>query len=205
MLEELIANMRFLGEPVVPGNIIFRQRGTKWFPGENCGIGRDHTIFALAKGFVRYYKDPFKHPKRKYIGVALTKEDDLPTLPTEPRRRRLGMDAVPLFMPEPDSVDVEDEIKPRRAKDGTLLRMGKNYAFSVTNWEIGRIAEREGVTKRVRPFDHKDRWLAWTKRVTRRKANTERIALMGSGKKKKNNKQKNKAAGLARAQAMSKK
>ncbi|KAI4159564.1 MAG: hypothetical protein LQ342_006474 [Letrouitia transgressa] len=45
-------------ELVVPGNIIFRQRGTHWYPGENCGMGRDHTIFAKAKGYVIYYKDP---------------------------------------------------------------------------------------------------------------------------------------------------
>ncbi|KAL8902283.1 MAG: hypothetical protein Q9207_004788 [Kuettlingeria erythrocarpa] len=43
---------------VVPGNIIFRQRGTHWYPGENCGMGRDHTIFAKEKGYVVFYKDP---------------------------------------------------------------------------------------------------------------------------------------------------
>jgi len=45
---------KFGGEIVVPGNIIIRQRGTKWHPGENVGIGRDHTIFALVDGNVTY-------------------------------------------------------------------------------------------------------------------------------------------------------
>ncbi|KAL8929511.1 MAG: hypothetical protein Q9208_001180 [Pyrenodesmia sp. 3 TL-2023] len=43
---------------VVPGNVIFRQRGTHWYAGENCGMGRDHTIFAKEKGYVVFYKDP---------------------------------------------------------------------------------------------------------------------------------------------------
>ncbi len=43
---------RFGGEYVISGNIIVRQRGTKFHPGENVGIGRDHTIFATAEGFV---------------------------------------------------------------------------------------------------------------------------------------------------------
>src|SRR5690348_11634552 len=40
------------GQYVVPGNIIIRQRGTKFHPGNNVGIGRDHTIFATIEGFV---------------------------------------------------------------------------------------------------------------------------------------------------------
>ncbi|MCF6326151.1 MAG: 50S ribosomal protein L27 [Devosiaceae bacterium] len=47
---------KFGGEIVVPGNIIIRQRGTKWHPGENVGIGRDHTIFALVDGNVTFSK-----------------------------------------------------------------------------------------------------------------------------------------------------
>jgi len=45
---------KFGGEKVVPGNIIVRQRGTKWKPGDNVGLGKDHTIFALVEGHVSY-------------------------------------------------------------------------------------------------------------------------------------------------------
>jgi large subunit ribosomal protein L27 len=45
---------KFGGEHVVPGNIIIRQRGTKWHPGRNVGMGRDHTLFALIEGKVRF-------------------------------------------------------------------------------------------------------------------------------------------------------
>ena len=45
---------KYGGELVIPGNIIARQRGTKWHPGENVGIGKDHTIFATAQGTVDF-------------------------------------------------------------------------------------------------------------------------------------------------------
>jgi large subunit ribosomal protein L27 len=45
---------KFGGEAVLAGNIILRQRGTKWKPGRNVGLGRDHTIFALIDGQVEY-------------------------------------------------------------------------------------------------------------------------------------------------------
>ena len=42
------------GQAVVPGNIIYRQRGTKIFPGKNVGIGKEHTLFALTSGKVEF-------------------------------------------------------------------------------------------------------------------------------------------------------
>jgi large subunit ribosomal protein L27 len=45
---------RFGGEYVIPGNIIVRQRGTKFHPGHNVGIGKDHTIFATMEGYVTF-------------------------------------------------------------------------------------------------------------------------------------------------------
>ena len=45
---------KYGGEKVTPGNIIVRQRGTKWKPGDNVGLGKDHTIFALIEGQVKF-------------------------------------------------------------------------------------------------------------------------------------------------------
>jgi large subunit ribosomal protein L27 len=45
---------KFGGEDVVSGNIIVRQRGTKWHPGRNVGMGKDHTLFALKDGKVEF-------------------------------------------------------------------------------------------------------------------------------------------------------
>jgi large subunit ribosomal protein L27 len=47
---------KFGGESVVSGNIIVRQRGTKWWSGNNVGIGKDHTIFATSDGKVKFHK-----------------------------------------------------------------------------------------------------------------------------------------------------
>ena len=47
---------KFGGEAVVPGNIIVRQRGTKFWPGKNVGMGKDHTLFALVPGNVKFHK-----------------------------------------------------------------------------------------------------------------------------------------------------
>ncbi|MDO9458978.1 MAG: 50S ribosomal protein L27 [Alphaproteobacteria bacterium] len=45
---------KFGGEHVISGNIILRQRGTKWHPGENVGMGRDHTIYSVIEGHVQF-------------------------------------------------------------------------------------------------------------------------------------------------------
>ncbi len=57
---------KYGGELVQPGNIIVRQRGTKFYPGENVGIGKDHTLFALKKGKVVFQK---KSSGRKFVLV----------------------------------------------------------------------------------------------------------------------------------------
>ena len=47
---------KYAGQLVVSGNILVRQRGTKFYPGENVGIGKDHTLFATAQGVVAFKK-----------------------------------------------------------------------------------------------------------------------------------------------------
>jgi large subunit ribosomal protein L27 len=57
---------KFGGEKVLAGNIIIRQRGTKWHPGTNVGMGTDHTLFALEQGAVSFQK---KANGRTYVSV----------------------------------------------------------------------------------------------------------------------------------------
>jgi len=59
---------KFGGESVVGGNIIVRQRGTKYYPGAGVGIGKDHTLFALAEGRVRFHDGKLG---RKYVSVDM--------------------------------------------------------------------------------------------------------------------------------------
>ena len=58
---------KYGGETVIPGNIIVRQRGTKIHPGENVGIGKDHTIFSVVKGKVKFKKSKLN---RTFVSVV---------------------------------------------------------------------------------------------------------------------------------------
>ena len=59
---------KFGGEAVAAGNIIVRQRGTKWYPGAGVGIGKDHTLFALTDGRVSFRDGKLG---RKYVCVDM--------------------------------------------------------------------------------------------------------------------------------------
>jgi len=58
---------RYGGESVEAGNILVRQRGTRFHAGNNVGIGRDHTLFALSEGTVKFVAKG--SPKRTYVNV----------------------------------------------------------------------------------------------------------------------------------------
>jgi large subunit ribosomal protein L27 len=63
------------GQFVSAGNILIRQRGTKWYPGVNVGLGRDHTIYAKEDGFVQFKKG---YKDRVFINVlAVSYEPEL--------------------------------------------------------------------------------------------------------------------------------
>ena len=63
---------RYGGEHVIPGNIIVRQRGTQWHPGDGVGIGVDHTIFAKVAGQVEFRT---KRGGRTFISVRLPESE----------------------------------------------------------------------------------------------------------------------------------
>ncbi|OJD33394.1 ribosomal protein l27 [Diplodia corticola] len=189
---------------VVPGNIIFRQRGSLWFPGENCAMGRDHTIHATASGYVKYYRDPAKHPKRRYIGVVFERTQTLPSPPHAARRRRLGMMAVP----RADATDALSSVEGERSGDLTHrvhkngvdvkqvpakkkknipeknLTLRPGYMYREANWEIGRIAERAGVADKVSKFVPGDRFKAWRKATARQAKIAEKRSMRGRKVKK---------------------
>jgi large subunit ribosomal protein L27 len=58
---------RYGGESVLAGNIIVRQRGTRFHAGENVGVGRDHTLYALKDGKVKFQHKGL--PKRKFVSI----------------------------------------------------------------------------------------------------------------------------------------
>lgn len=179
---------------MIPGNILYRQRGTLWHPGENVYMGRDHTLHASVPGYVKYYRDPLKHPKRQYIGVALNRDDSLPYPLNAARKRRLGMLAVQMkpvegefgataanlasadlvldtkTTPTPKLRDVPRNMRTEGAK---VTRQG--YAVRQSNWEIGKLMETAG--EKVRDFKKGERFLAWRKSKVRIARNIEKRAL----------------------------
>ncbi|KAK8032053.1 ribosomal protein L27 [Apiospora arundinis] len=118
---------------VIPGNIIYKQRGTKWWPGENVGMGRDHTLHAKVAGYVKYYKDPAKHPDRSYIGVVFNKEDKLPYPLHAMRRRKLGMTAAIITPPAPE---------PEISASG-IPTTDNSYSYREENWRLGTLVRTE--------------------------------------------------------------
>ncbi len=62
---------KFGGEAVIAGNIIVRQRGTKYYPGTGVGIGKDHTLFAIADGRVAFRDGKLG---RKFVHVEMAQE-----------------------------------------------------------------------------------------------------------------------------------
>lgn len=173
--------------------------GTKWFPGENVGIGKDHTLFALEYGYVRYYRDPLKHPKRRFIGVALAKEgpgSELPTPRNAPSRRRLGMYAAPLKTPKSaDEAFLESHMSDSSRPPTQVASISgatppapfnRAGTFRESNISIGMTAERKGV--QVREYDRKDRWLAWRKRGLRIQRGIAAKAARGARKASKGKK-----------------
>ncbi|BAK64773.1 50S ribosomal protein L27 [Sphingobium sp. SYK-6] len=62
---------KFGGQSVIGGNILVRQRGTKFYPGRNVGIGKDHTLFALTEGRVVFHDGKLG---RKFVSVDLMAE-----------------------------------------------------------------------------------------------------------------------------------
>ena len=62
---------KFGGQVVIGGNILVRQRGTKFYPGRNVGIGKDHTLFALIEGRVSFHQGKLG---RKFVSVDMMAE-----------------------------------------------------------------------------------------------------------------------------------
>ncbi|CAE6489281.1 unnamed protein product [Rhizoctonia solani] len=71
---------KFSDQLVEAGNILVRQRGTQFHAGQHVGIGKDHTLFALVPGYVRYYSlpSPTSRGQRRYVGIVQERGEKLP-------------------------------------------------------------------------------------------------------------------------------
>lgn len=95
---------KFGAHAVIPGNIIIRQRGLKYHPGQNVGVGRDHTIYSLIEGFVRFDYNNFK--KHQVVSVVPTRaEATAKKISNKLNRKKIASNAGPLSLD-----DVADSI-----------------------------------------------------------------------------------------------
>ena len=178
-------------------------------------MGRDHTIYALQPGFVKYYRDPRLHPKRQYIGVVFERAQTLPTPVNAARRRRLGMVAVPRMDGyvaggvEVEQVGEEEAVMtPAVATSGAAgLRLTKSEAREAKRRAAsgrvpgGELTMRENYSYgesnydigrsaeragvAVREYRKGDRYMAWRKTSVRRTRAAEKRAIGKGAKGKK--------------------
>lgn len=170
-------------------------------------MGRDHTIFARQAGYVKYYRDPLRHPKRQYIGVVFERDQTLPFPRNAPRQRRLGMVAMPI-VEKPVSAaeqvaattgvirEVVINPAPKPTAEGeSATAAGGRKRRSLKAGQIEKVLRlrpgymyREGnweigraaekANVRVREYRRGDRFLAWRKRVARIARNIEKKAML---------------------------
>ena len=79
----------FGGQVAIPGNIIIRQRGTRFYPGEGVMMGKDHTIFAVEKGIVQFRK---RRGERNYVSVV---SDQLKDSVIPPALKEADVESLP--------------------------------------------------------------------------------------------------------------
>lgn len=180
---DVVANSAVIDQFVIPGNILYKQRGTHWWPGENCIMGRDHTIHSMATGYVKYYRDPQRHPDRKYIGVVFDKADVLPYPVHAERKRKLNMTThtIKAAAEKPELSPSGIPFQVTRVEAGEpdrLLKLRKDYSYREDNWRIGRLVSTTGLkTKRFRTrkqwFRHR-RWRRERELAGQRKAEEKR-------------------------------
>ncbi|KAI3428173.1 hypothetical protein D9Q98_006553 [Chlorella vulgaris] len=89
----------FGGQKCIAGNIIMRQRGTEFHPGTNVGMGRDHTIYSLIEGRVRFSRDT--RTKRRYISVDPPLDSDTAAGAQQQQQQRLVPAATQQLQQQP--------------------------------------------------------------------------------------------------------
>lgn len=104
------------GQVAIPGNIIVRQRGTKFHPGDNVGIGKDHTIFSKVEGLVKFTR---KKNDRNYISVIPFEEDSVTTTATNGASAAFAAPVVEEVVDNVEEASAMDTAEETKAEDAT--------------------------------------------------------------------------------------
>lgn len=173
-------------------------------------MGRDHTIHSTATGYVKYYRDPQRHPDRKYIGVVFDKADTLPYPAHAERKRRLNMTAHPIrevaATPELSPSGIPFEVtRVQAGEPDRLLKLRDDYSYREDNWRIGRLVQTTGL--KFKKFRTRKQWLRnrrWRREREiegMRKAETKRAEMGGADANTKGKKVVSKKAAKKAAKA----
>ena len=161
-------------------------------------MGRDHTIHSSATGYVKYYRDPARHPDRKYIGVVFNKQDTLPYPQHAERKRQLNMTAH-TTSPRAENPELSPSGIPfqvtrvEKGEPDRLLKLRADYSYREDNWRIGRLVKTTGLKmKKFRTrkqwFRHRrwrrERELAGQREAQKKRAESGEDIKKGSSKKK---------------------
>ena len=129
----------FGGELAIAGNIIVRQRGTKFHPGDGVGIGRDHTIFALTDGYVT-----FKKKRLNRTWISITPIDDVAeTVAPAPKAKAAPKKAAPAEVaPAKEEAKAKTKAKAKAGDDFTKIEgIGPKISEVISAAGIATFAE----------------------------------------------------------------
>lgn len=125
----------FGGQAAIAGNIIVRQRGTKHHPGDNVGMGKDHTLFALTDGLVKFVK---KANNRSFVSIVPF-EENVTVEPKAPKAK-----AAPKAAPKA-GVKEEAPVAEAPAKEEAPAAEGTDYS-KMTVAKLKEVAKEKGLS-----------------------------------------------------------
>jgi large subunit ribosomal protein L27 len=135
----------FGGQAAIAGNIIVRQRGTKHHPGNNVGIGKDHTLFALTDGMVEFRK---KKNNRSFVSIIPFSEEVLKAAKAAPKKEAVKKEAPKAAAAETKTeAPVKETAKkeaPKKAATKTETKAGSDIS-KMTVADLKAMAKDKGV------------------------------------------------------------
>lgn len=124
------------GQEAIAGNIIVRQRGTKFHPGDGVGMGKDHTLFALVDGFVQFTK---KRNNRNF--VTIVDENGELAILSQPPKAKKAKKATPKPEKEAPKKEAKAEKKPKAEKE--VKAKAENVAAAIPDASAAKASKEE--------------------------------------------------------------
>lgn len=141
------------GQKAIAGNIIVRQRGTTHHPGENVGMGKDHTLFALTDGVVKFQK---KRNNRSYVSILPSIETMIETKPAAKKAEPKAEVKTETAIAEPKAEVAEEDQKNEEVKAETKKPAAKKPAAKKATTEKKPAAKKTTAKPKAEKKDDKE-------------------------------------------------